>query len=53
MMNHLNQVPPPMSNLSDQIPPGWDDIVARLLEKKPEDRYQNVDEILAAIDAAG
>jgi serine/threonine protein kinase len=51
MMNHLTIIPPPMSEVAGHIPPGWDAIVQKLLAKNPDDRYQSVEEIFAAIDA--
>jgi serine/threonine protein kinase len=33
-----------------EIPPGWCSLIRKMMEKKPEDRFQNYHEITAALD---
>jgi serine/threonine protein kinase len=33
-----------------EIPPGWCSLIRKMMEKKPEDRFQNYQEITAALD---
>lgn len=43
MLNaHIHQVPKPLVEFRDDIPRKLDDIVMKLLSKKPSDRYQSV-----------
>jgi diguanylate cyclase (GGDEF)-like protein len=39
----LVRIPQPLSELDPQVPPAFSDIVARLLEKEPDRRYQSAD----------
>ncbi len=43
--NHLEKIPSPPSAFKPSIPPGLDSLVLKLLQKKPEDRFQNVAEL--------
>ncbi|WP_171188161.1 serine/threonine-protein kinase, partial [Alienimonas chondri] len=56
LMAHQTQPPPPIETLVDDVPPALAEAIARMLEKKPEDRYQSMDEVaeaLAAPDSGG
>ncbi len=53
---HLGEVPPPPSELVDDLDPGWDLVLARMLAKDPSERYATVEDLrraIAAIDAGG
>ena len=39
----LVRIPQPLSELDPAVPPAFSDIVARLLEKEPDQRYQSAD----------
>jgi len=41
----INESPPPLSSLVKGLPTGLEEIVNRLLEKDPQKRYQNADEV--------
>lgn len=45
MYRILNYDPPPPSTLDHKIPPVFDQIVAKAMEKKPEERFQDTEEI--------
>jgi serine/threonine protein kinase/Tfp pilus assembly protein PilF len=42
----LNEEPDPISNVSPEVPNSIEQIVAKALEKKPDARYQQVEELL-------
>lgn len=46
-----SQVPPRPRSLRPDIPAALDDLVMKLLEKKPEDRYATPDELLDALES--
>ena len=52
-IRHLTLQPKPLLEVRDDIPPAISDIVARLLEKKPEDRYQSAVEVRMALVPLG
>ncbi len=45
LMKHAEEPPPKPSSLLMSIPDDLDEIVVKLLSKKPEDRYQTADEV--------
>ncbi len=47
---HLQESPPKARRLRPEVPAWLADIVERLLEKRPEDRYQGAEEVLEAFD---
>ena len=49
--NVLRQVPKPLSASMDDIPPCVDALVLKMLEKNRDQRYQEIDEVLEAIEA--
>jgi serine/threonine-protein kinase len=49
---HLNQPPPPPRWWVNDLPQPVEDVLLRLLEKKPEDRYQTMAEVVEALEAA-
>jgi serine/threonine-protein kinase len=49
-LRHLSEPPRPPSSLVPSISPSLDAIVLRALAKKPEDRFADADEFLAALD---
>ena len=46
---HVRQVPSPPAEVLPAIAVPLSDLIMKLLEKKPEDRYQTADELLAAL----
>ena len=50
-MNRLENEPPRLSSLVDNVPRGLDSVVAKMLKTSPEERYQTPDEVAA--DLAG
>jgi len=53
---HLGDVPPPPSEVVDDLAAGWDAVLARMLAKDPSDRYPTVEDLrraIAAIDDGG
>ncbi|MFI0220569.1 serine/threonine-protein kinase [Streptomyces lydicus] len=46
---HLTQEPPTPSSVSTVVPPAWDDLVLRLLEKDPDQRYPNATDLSQAL----
>ena len=50
MFAHAHEAPTPLSQLRDGIAPGLEAIVMRCLEKKPADRFQNIESLFTALD---
>ena len=48
---HVNTVPDQVSLHREQVPPALAAVVMRCLEKKPADRWQSADELLAHLEA--
>ena len=48
---HLHQVPPPPSQFAP-VPPALEALVLRCLAKKPEERFQTMDEVVSALEVA-
>ncbi len=42
ILQQINDMPPSLASLASNIPPSLERIIHRCLEKRPEDRYQNV-----------
>jgi serine/threonine protein kinase/tetratricopeptide (TPR) repeat protein len=51
IQKHTSERPPLPSKSSPSIPPACEKIILKCLEKKKEDRYQSVDELLKDLDA--
>ncbi len=49
---HVTDRPPALRDLNDTVPQAVARIVERMLAKKPDDRYANYDELIAALEAA-
>jgi serine/threonine-protein kinase len=49
MMAHQFKQPTPIAELAPQAPPELVTVVERLMQKKPEDRYAGMDEVLDAL----
>ncbi|MDP3024387.1 MAG: tetratricopeptide repeat protein [candidate division Zixibacteria bacterium] len=47
--DHLEKIAPPPSVLRPELPQGLDSLVLKLLEKKPEDRFQDISELKEAL----
>ena len=47
----IKETPPPPSTVAKGLPQAVDDIVMKSIEKKPEDRYQSMGELGAALRA--
>ncbi len=48
---HMTRTPPPVTDLRPSVPPELAAIVSRLLEKRPSDRFQKTDHLLAALQS--
>jgi hypothetical protein len=46
LIGHVCEEPRPLKELASDLPPGLIDIVTRLLQKQPEQRYETVDDLL-------
>jgi serine/threonine protein kinase len=49
LLQHQSDPPPPLSTFRKDVPAGVQEIVGRLLAKKPDDRYQTPAELAAAL----
>jgi serine/threonine protein kinase len=47
---HLHRPPVPISQARPDVPGGLVKVIERMLAKKPEDRYQNPDEVVEALE---
>ena len=47
---HMTEVPPALSTLRPAIPAGLEDLIMRCVEKRPADRWQTADDIVARLD---
>ncbi|MHC4062015.1 MAG: protein kinase domain-containing protein, partial [Planctomycetota bacterium] len=47
MFQHAYEPPPPLAEVAPDVPGPLADIVMKLMAKKPEERYQSADELLA------
>ncbi len=52
MLKHLQAQATPVRQLRPELGEGWNAVVDRALAKKREDRFQSMDDMVAAIDAA-
>jgi serine/threonine-protein kinase len=52
LYNVVNLVPPPVNDVNPSIPESIGEIVAKLLEKKPDDRYASAAEALLDLETA-
>jgi hypothetical protein len=50
-VQHLQQQPPDLRRLRPDLPAGWPELVARLLAKRPADRFQSAAEMSEAVAA--
>ncbi|HEV3460398.1 MAG TPA: serine/threonine-protein kinase [Thermoanaerobaculia bacterium] len=48
-IQHLQQPPPDLRSVRPGLPAGWSEVVAKLLAKRPEDRYQTSQEVIDAL----
>jgi hypothetical protein len=51
MFRHVEEVPKRADAVQPDVPAATADVIAKLLAKKPDDRYQTYAELLAALDA--
>ena len=51
MMMHMNQQPPTITeaSLGRQVDPSFEQLVMKLLQKEPAERYQSMDDVAAAL----
>lgn len=52
VMKHINEVPKDICEVNPQVPGQVAEIVHRLLEKRPEDRFQSAEELVGRLDKA-
>lgn len=50
LIKHIQEEPTPPIHIRPEIPQKMNDIILKMLKKKPAERYQNVDEFLADLD---
>ena len=50
LLGHLNKPVPRVRDRNEEIPRDLDEIVAKLMQKAPDDRYDSPTELLAALD---
>ena len=50
MMAHQSKAPPDILDFAPECPDGLIQVVMRLMEKKPEDRYTGMDEVVEALE---
>jgi serine/threonine-protein kinase len=50
---HLHEPPPSLRQFAPQVTPETEQVVLRMLAKKPEERFQSMAEVRAALAAAG
>jgi len=53
LRDHLSRVPPPPSSLAAGIPEALSELVMKLLEKRPADRFGYASDVAAALERAG
>jgi serine/threonine protein kinase len=53
LKKHVAEAPPEPRSLNPKITPGANQLVLRLLKKKPEQRFDSYDPLLEAMDAVG
>ena len=53
LVAHLTSHAPSLSAARPDVPPGLDALVAKCLEKDPDDRWQSADEIVAELERIG
>lgn len=49
-IKHIQEPLNPPKNLIPELPDSVNDVIIKLTQKKPEDRYQNVDELITDLD---
>jgi serine/threonine protein kinase len=49
VMCHVERTPPPLTDFRDDLPPELLDVLARMMAKKPENRYQTPAEVVQAL----
>jgi serine/threonine protein kinase len=52
MWAHVHETPPAPSSIETRLPKALDDVLARALAKRPDDRYQSAGEFARAARAA-
>jgi serine/threonine protein kinase len=52
MWAHVHEAPPAPTSIDSRLPPGLDDVLARALAKRADDRYQSAGEFAGAARAA-
>ncbi len=50
---HAKETPSPIRAFRDDVPEGLERIVARLMEKHPDRRFQNAEELISALNSLG
>ena len=53
VLRHLRDVPPPPRSVNPLVTPALETLILALLEKKPDDRPDDTDDVIAALDAIG
>ena len=48
-IQHLQQPPPDLRSLRPDLPASWNEVVAKLLAKRPDERYQSAEAVIAAL----
>ena len=50
LFSHVNETPPTLRELNADVPADLEAVILKAISKKPEDRYNNVTELAAALD---
>jgi hypothetical protein len=50
VLAHREKAPHPLKELCDDLPPGFDDMLNRMLAKRPSERYKTPAEVAAALE---
>jgi len=51
LLQHINQVPPPLETTNSKLPATLNDLMSKALAKDPQDRYQTAGELALALRA--
>ena len=50
MMMHILEPVPHITDVKDDLPPAFDEVIEKAMAKDPDDRYQNAEEMAQAVE---